>query len=151
MIITEVTSKPHLKLRILATLIDYCIYVVFVWCYLRFLGTETNDGSYQVTGWLSWPLFISWFMYFPGTEALNGATPGHDILKLKVIKTDGSKIGFWDALKRRICDPLDIGIWGIPALILISKLDKHQRIGDVLAETLVVKKEDITEKEVSFK
>ncbi len=151
MIITEVHPKPHLKLRIFATLIDYSIYVLFVWCYIRFLGIETADGSYHVDGWLSDPLFLLWFIYFPGTEALNGATPGHDILKLKVIKADRSKIGFWDALKRRICDPLDIMMYGIPAIICILNTDKHQRIGDLLAKTLVVKKEDITEKEISFR
>src|ERR1700748_93245 len=100
--ISEITHKPHLKLRIFATLIDYGIYITFFWCYVRFLGTDDGSGTYVVNGWLAYPLFIMWFIYFPGTEALSGSTPGHDILKLRVVKIDGSKIGFWDAVKRRI-------------------------------------------------
>ncbi len=149
--IYEITAKPHLKLRIFATLIDYGIYLAIFWLYCSVFGTTTSDGSWEVTGWPALPIFLLWFAYFPGMEALNGATPGHDIFKLKVVTADGIKPGFGTALKRRICDPLDIGIWGLPAIILVSKTAKHQRIGDILAGTLVVKKEDITEKEISFK
>lgn len=150
MIVKEVNAKPYLKLRIFATLIDYTIYFIFDWALIRFLGKEIKPGNYEATGWTANFIFLFWFAYFPGTEAINGSTPGHDILKLTVIKTDGSRPGFWDTLKRRICDPVDILIYGIPAIICILKTEKHQRIGDLLAETHVIKKTDITEKEISF-
>jgi uncharacterized RDD family membrane protein YckC len=146
----EITSKPYLKLRIFATLIDYAIYYALFWIYILNLSTTDSSGQITLTYGIS-PLFLLWIFYFPGTEAINGATPGHDILKLMVVKTDGSKSGFWDALKRRVCDPLDIFMYGIPAMICISKTEKHQRIGDLLAGTQVVKKSDITEKEISFR
>jgi len=149
--IYEIDSKPYLKLRIWATIIDYSIFFIVFLLYCYVFGTVKADNSWEVTGWPAFPIFLLWFVYFPGTEAINQATPGHDIVKLKVVKTDGSKIGFTDALKRRICDPLDMGVWGIGAMILISKTAKNQRIGDILAETLVVKKSDITEKEISFR
>lgn len=147
----EVNPKPHLKLRIFATLIDYGIYFVLFYVYVSTVGTETDPGSYSVTGLAALPVFLFWLFYFVGLEAINQATPGHDICKLKVIKANGEKIGFTDAFKRRLCDPLDIGIWGLPAIICVSKTDKHQRIGDLFAGTIVVKKEDVTETEFSIK
>lgn len=145
-----VTPKPYLKLRILATLIDYSIFITVCCIYIYSFGKKTDINTWELNGgpMLIIPLF--WFLYFVLTETINQATPGHDICRLKVIKTDGYKITLSDAFKRRICDPIDLGIYGIPALICIYKTDKHQRIGDILANTLVVKLSDIEEKEVIF-
>jgi uncharacterized RDD family membrane protein YckC len=145
-----VTPKPYLKLRTLATIIDYGIFMSLVWFYIYSFGEKTGDGSWQLQGLSVLLIPIAWILYFVVTEAVNQATPGHDICKLKVVKPDGYKITFSDAFKRRICDPIDIFMYGIPAFICISKTSKHQRIGDLLASTLVVKKSDIEEKEVVF-
>jgi uncharacterized RDD family membrane protein YckC len=104
----------------------------------------------EVNGLPALPIFIFWFLYFVGTETINQATPGHDIMKLTVVKSNGSKISFGDAFKRRIVDPIDILFYGIPALICICHTQKFQRLGDLLADTVVVKKSDIIETEVIF-
>jgi len=96
------------------------------------------------------PIFIFWFLYFVVLETVNQATPGHDICKLIVVRSDGQKITLYDSFKRRVVDMIDIGIYGIPALICINKTPKHQRLGDLLADTVVVKKSDIIETEVIF-
>jgi uncharacterized RDD family membrane protein YckC len=145
-----VTSKPYLKLRILATLIDYGIFLGMSVVYIRTFGEKTEDNTWEMHGGMVCVVPVFWFLYFVVTEAINEATPGHDICKLKVVKADGHKISLSDAFKRRICDPIDIGIYGIPALICISKTPRHQRIGDILANTMVVKLSDIEEKEVIF-
>lgn len=149
--IYQVTYKPYLKLKILATLIDYGIYVILFYLYVTLVGQQKADGSWEVTSLPALPVFLFWVVYFVGLEALNQATPGHDIFKLKVVKTTGEKIGFIDAFKRRLCDPLDILMYGIPAMICIKKTDKHQRIGDLFAGTFVVKKDDITETELGLR
>jgi len=145
-----VTPKPYLKLRSIATIIDYGIFFILFYFFVRSFGEETEDGSWQVTGSLTLVIPFFWFLYFVVMESINQAIPGHDICKLKVVKPDGHKISLGDALKRRICDPIDIFIYGIPAFICISKTTKHQRLGDLLANTLVVKSTDITETEVIF-
>jgi uncharacterized RDD family membrane protein YckC len=147
MILKKVEPKNYIKLRIIATLIDYGIYLLFFFIYVYCVGHKNDDGPMEVTGLPALPLFILWFAYFVGLEAINGATPGHDIVKLTVVRSDGEKIGFYDALKRRIVDFVDLGL---PALICIYKTPKHQRLGDLLADTVVVKKSDITEAEVTF-
>lgn len=146
----KIEPKPYLKLRIIATLIDYTIYGILFFVYIYCFGETKEDGQSVVSGIAALPVFIIWFIYFVVTEAVNGATPGHDICKLKVYKAKGEKLSLSDAFKRRICDPIDIIPYGIPALICISKTEKHQRIGDLLANTFVLKKSDIIETEVHF-
>ena len=141
--------KPYLKLRSLATLIDYGIFLFLCFIYIYVFGNKTESG-WELNGFPVLVIPVSWLLYFVVTEAMNQATPGHDICKLKVVKPDGGRISLSEAFKRRICDPIDIGIYGIAALICISKTQKHQRIGDLLADTVVVKASDIIETDVLF-
>ena len=151
MILRRVEPKRYLKQRILATIIDYGIFFIVVVIYCVCLGTESSEGAYRIDGILALPIPIIWFLYFVVLEAVNHASPGHDICKLVVVKTDGGKIGFTDAVKRRILDIVDISFYGIPALICICNTPKFQRIGDLFADTIVVKRTDIVETEVSFR
>jgi len=150
MIIKKVEPKKYVGLRIAATLIDYTIYFLLFFIYLYCFGYRNDNGGMEVDGMLALPIFIFWFLYFVVVEAVNQATPGHDICKLIVVKTSGDKITLSDAFKRRIVDPVDICIYGIPALICIYNTPKFQRLGDLVADTLVVKKADIVETEVTF-
>jgi len=120
------------------------------WIYVYSVGEQTGEGTWTVNGLPALVIPAFWLLYFVVLEVINQATPGHDICKLKVFKTDGNKITLYDAFKRRICDPIDLMPFGIPALICISKTDKHQRLGDLLANTVVAKVSDMTETEVTF-
>jgi uncharacterized RDD family membrane protein YckC len=113
-------------------------------------GSQTDGDDYAVHGLLVLPVPIVWLLYFVLVEASNGATPGHDICKLTVVKANAQKISLSDAFKRRIVDPIDIFIYGIPALICICNTPKFQRLGDLFANTIVVKRTDIIETEVVF-
>jgi uncharacterized RDD family membrane protein YckC len=147
---TEVLYKRYVKLRILATLIDYTIYSAVVVIYILCFGARNEEGSTEVSGFSALPVFLLWFLYFVGTEAINQATPGHDICKLVVVKSKGDKISFGDAFKRRILDAIDICFYGIPALICIYNTPRYQRLGDLFADTVVVRKSDIKKVEVMF-
>lgn len=146
--IVDIKPKPYIKLRIIATLIDYGIYLAFFVVYVTLFGQNPTPGVYTIDGIIALPIPIAWLLYFVVVESFNGATPGHDICKLKVIKADGSKLTIRDTAKRRTCDYVDIFIYGLPAIICIKKTEKHQRIGDLFAGTLVVKRSDITDAEV---
>ena len=148
--IRRVEPKRYIKLRVFATLIDYGIYFILLYIYMWAFGIQTGGGGYTVNGLLVLPIPIAWFLYFVVTEAYNGATPGHDICKLTVVKVNAQKLSLVDAFKRRIVDPIDIFIYGIPALICIYNTPKFQRLGDIFADTVVVKKSDLTETEVVF-
>jgi uncharacterized RDD family membrane protein YckC len=148
--IRRVEPKRYLRLRIQATLIDYGIFFILLYIYTSGMGQPKSDGGSEVTGWpvLLVPTF--WFIYFVVLEAFNGATPGHDICKLTVVKANAEKLTLGDAFKRRIIDLIDIFFYAIPALICICNTPKFQRLGDLFAGTVVVKKSDITVTEVVF-
>lgn len=82
---------------------------------------------------------IVWILYFSYFESTSGQTPGKRAMGIKVTKEDGSKASFGDALVRtilRIIDGIFIYILG---LIIILVTEKKQRLGDILARTVVVK------------
>jgi uncharacterized RDD family membrane protein YckC len=145
-----VHTRPYIKLRIIATLIDYGIFGALFYVFVFTMGEDQGNGKHVVNGWPVLLIPIFWTTYFVVTESINQATPGHDVCKLKVYKTNGQKPGFTDAFKRRVCDPIDIFIYGLPALICILKTPKHQRLGDLFADTVVAKASDIEVKEVEF-
>jgi uncharacterized RDD family membrane protein YckC len=133
-----VPKNSNLTKRILATLIDYGIYLLFFWIYIEDFGTPDNEGGKAVTGAIAFPLVCFWVIYFVIIEGLNGATLGHHIFRLKVTGLNGQPISFKEALKRHLLDFIDIGVYGIPAIITIRNTEKHQRIGDLWAKTLVI-------------
>jgi len=143
----NLSNKPNLLRRITATVIDYLIYGVIVFGYVYVFGKE-EDGQWTVTNLMALPVLLFWILYFVLLESINNATPGHDLMKLKVVKLDGSDLDFADAFKRRICDLFDFGAWCLPALICVYKTARHQRIGDLLAGTIVVSRELIVIKEI---
>jgi uncharacterized RDD family membrane protein YckC len=130
--------KPNFKKRIFATLFDYGLYLLVFYAYILFFGHENEDGSQSVEGMLALPLLIFWFIYFVVLEAINGATPGHQIFQLKVLTLHRTNISLSHSLKRHLLDIVDILFYGIPAIIAIKSSDKHQRLGDMLANTIVV-------------
>ncbi|GAA4923526.1 RDD family protein [Mucilaginibacter defluvii] len=134
--------KPYLAKRIAATLIDYVIFSLITGVYVWAFNENPDSGGLRVTGAAVIPVIIMWFLYFPLTEGLSGATPGHDFMKLKVVCANGRPISFSTALKRRICDIIDLSTYGVVAIILILKTSKHQRLGDLLANTIVIRKAD---------
>lgn len=130
--------KTNLKKRIYATLLDYGLYIFLLYNYVMFFGHENDEGGQTVEGLLALPIFIAWFVYFVVIEALYGATFGHQSFNLKVQTLNRKDIAFNQALKRRLLDPIDILFYGIPAIIAIKNSDKHQRIGDMWAKTIVI-------------
>lgn len=89
-------------------------------------------------------LFISTpaaFFYHLLCETLNhGQTPGKKFMKIRVVKVNGERPGFFDFLMRTVFRFIDITLTlGTLALITISSTEKGQRLGDFLADTTVVK------------
>lgn len=128
--------------RIVAGIIDYIIIAIIAvvlamitFAPLMFAGFDWGWG-FGIFGLQ----FILWLIYFTYFEGTSGQTFGKKFGHVKVIKEDGSPCDFGSALVRnllRIVDSLPaIYILGI---ILIAAMDKRQRLGDMLAKTIVVK------------
>jgi uncharacterized RDD family membrane protein YckC len=80
------------------------------------------------------------FLYFIVLEGALGATVGKMIVKIKVVREDGSPCGFGPAVIRNILRIVDaLPFLYIVGIILIGRSEKKQRLGDRIAKTVVVK------------
>ncbi len=80
-----------------------------------------------------------WLVWIPWLESRNGRTAFKSILKLKVIQDDGSKVSFDASLLRHLLDPADLFfLFGVVGTVLARFSTKHQRLGDMLAQTCVI-------------
>ncbi len=131
-----------MKKRILATLLDYGLFLLGAIVYIYYFGEPDENGGMKVEGLKTLPIIIVWFLYFVVIESINGATLGHQAMNLKTLTTNRKSTSFEHALKRHLLDPIDIFFYGIPAIISIKNSDKHQRIGDMWANTVVVDTND---------
>lgn len=85
---------------------------------------------------------LIFFVYYFVLEGAYGQTVGKMAVKIKVLREDGSNIGYADAAVRNILRPIDLIPYVIPYLlgaVLIWSSDKRQRLGDRVAHTIVVK------------
>jgi len=82
---------------------------------------------------------VQW-VYFNIFEWLwNGQTPGKRLLHLRVIKSDGAPVSWIDVLLRNLSRPIDtFGPMGLIGLLMIFVSPKAQRLGDLMARTLVI-------------
>jgi len=131
--------------RMGAFIIDFAIQITAIlliaWVILRgtfseiFFGTTTPGGA--SIGFILISAFIIHFGYFILLEMLmNGQTIGKRILGLRVIRDNGLPIEFTHSLIRGVLrsslDMVYIGFF----VILFSQ--KHKRLGDMAAGTIVV-------------
>ena len=129
--------------RVGATLIDYTLVFALEIFYVFTVGTVNDRGVHEVTGLAALVPVAFWFVYFIITEKYMGGTLGHQIFKLKVISMDGNELGFWQVFLRRICDALEISwCFGFVAFLLVNTSTHNQRLGDMVAKTQVVGKEE---------
>jgi uncharacterized RDD family membrane protein YckC len=87
-------------------------------------------------------LFLVVAGYFTFFEWIwSGQTPGKRWLKLRVIREDGRPITFWEASVRNLVRTLDIMPTPFYSIGLISVFStkRDQRIGDMVAGTVVVR------------
>jgi uncharacterized RDD family membrane protein YckC len=86
-------------------------------------------------------VFVVYLSYFVGFEALWSRTPGKYFQGLVVKKLDGTRCDFTGALIRGLARLIEVNpflLGGLPAAIAILMSERKQRVGDMLAETLVV-------------
>jgi len=97
-------------------------------------------------------LFVIFAGYFAFFEwAWSGQTPGKRWLKLRVLREDGRPITFWEAAVRNLLRTFDM----MPApfysigLISVFSSSRDQRIGDMVAGTVVVREREAEAPEFS--
>ncbi len=135
--------------RTLAILVDIALgglvlFIVYALT-LLFARNVTNDwltrlSSNALKTVLILLIFGLQWVYFNFFEWMwNGQTPGKRLLHLRVIKVDGSPVSAIDVLLRNLSRPIDtLGPMGLIGLLMIFVSRKAQRLGDLMARTLVI-------------
>jgi len=140
--------------RTLAILIDLAlggIVIFVVYCLMTLLARDVTEdwltrfGSNALQTVLVLLIFGFQWCYFNIFEWLwNGQTPGKRLLRLRVIKVDGSPVSGIDVLLRNLSRPIDtLGPMGLIGLLMIFVSRKAQRLGDLMARTLVIHETEI--------
>jgi uncharacterized RDD family membrane protein YckC len=135
-------SKIALK-RFAAALVDYGVFVLFLFAYVMTLGERQEDGTYAVHGFRHIiTIAIVWLIYFPFLESNLGYTLGKGLFGLKVIGPTGKMPTFSQSFRRHIVDFFDFMFFTTIAFISIGDSPEGvRRIGDRWANTNVVSDE----------
>jgi uncharacterized RDD family membrane protein YckC len=146
--------------RFLAVAIDHFIQyftiTVVAWAFLNISGvsdisTIENSRFFQeMPKWTIALMIIVLFLIFAGYFIFfewlwNGQTPGKRLLKLRVIREDGRPITLWEAIARNLLRIFDavpgfvLPVYSV-GLITIFLSSRDQRVGDMFAGTVVVRR-----------
>lgn len=108
-------------------------------------GAKSGPSDAWATAIVFLILFVVQWGYFTLFETFwNGRTPGKRLLRLRVMQQNGRSIGFLDALSRNLLRVAD----GIPGFYLVGLISvfatrRSQRLGDLVAGTIVVHEQKI--------
>jgi len=147
-ILTDIDYAPALASktkRWLACIVDYSIYGAvggfIVYIFGHQVIDEDGESVTQLTGL---PAFLAgvlpWLLFFPGIESFNnGQTLGKALFRLRTVKEDNSRLSFGNSFVKHLFDPIDyFPFFGITGLIVASNNKNKQRVGDLVAKTIVV-------------
>jgi len=139
--------------RLLAITIDTLIQIAFY--FLIILGLVTlamplfrsapvNTASPNAALWAAaitvFLFFCIYWGYFAAFEVLwKGRTPGKYFMKIRVIKDNGRAINVYEGIGRNLMRVIDTlpTLYGV-GLVTMAITKKNQRLGDLLAGTIVV-------------
>lgn len=128
--------------RVLAFGIDLCVLfpvvVALLWCVGFDPGKldRLDGGSLTLASVLS---DLTVVCYAVVLEWRTGRTLGKRVLGTRVVCDDGRPIGLRQALVRNLIRPLDgVGLQCLLGLLFILSTERSQRLGDLMARTLVV-------------
>ncbi len=98
-------------------------------------GTKFALTDYQIASVVA--LAVWEFVYFAYQWGLGGRTIGMAVLGIKVVRTDGTPIGWREAVVRTLTLPLSFLLFGLGFIGILLNRDRHA-LHDRLARTAVV-------------
>ena len=133
-------SRAGIAVRGVEALIDLVVVVVIL--YLIALATgHTIDGGFDLPTGPTLVGLVLCLAYFIVLEALLGATLGKLATNLRVVREiDGAAIDWSAAIIRNLFRLIDGFVLYLLGFIVICATSKRQRIGDLVAGTVVVRR-----------
>lgn len=129
--------------RIVAALIDLVLLGAVFYVLAKATGDTSNDDgtvSVSLNGGPAVLFFVIVLAYYTILEAMRGQTLGKMVMGIRVVAEDtGSTPSFGRALVRNVLRIIDGLVIYLVGLITIAASKKDQRVGDMAANTLVVR------------
>ena len=131
--------------RFLAWIIDFFILLSYLYgmFYLikAFLGRDWQENHL----WLSILYLMPYLLYHLVMEAFfNGQSPGKKLTHIKVITLEGGQASISQYLIRWLFRLIDVVLFFMPGFFSIILSDSSQRIGDIIAGTIMIDTKDTT-------
>lgn len=143
----KIATKPNLKKRIGAGLIDYSLMFGMTLVMFLYFGEKTSTG-YGLHGFPALANTLMWCAYMIGFELKFGGTLGNLVFDLQVVSIKDSNttsLTFGQSFKRHLLDMLDLWFFGLLGILLIKNTKYNQRLGDIWAKTIVIDSKDSTQ------
>lgn len=84
--------------------------------------------------------FALLFVYDVAWELLNdGRTPGKALLGLRVVRDDGRRVDGASSVLRNLLRLVELPLAYAPGIVMVTLTRRHQRLGDLVGGTLVVR------------
>ena len=127
--------------RIVGWILDVLVVVAYVILIVAIIGFGKMESFIDQNGWVMIVLMLPIVLYDLACEVLlNGQSVGKKVMGIKVISLAGEQPGFGQYLIRWIFRLIDVAFSsGIIAVVLVAATEKKQRLGDLLAGTVLVK------------
>ncbi len=137
--------------RFFATVIDWIFALLWIIPLNEITKVVTHDPGgatltsyrFELTGWRFVAAALITLFYYVLLEGLLGATVGKFLLGLRVVRMDGTKMGWGGSVVRNVLRVVDLFPFVIPYLLgsvmIWTGGSQKQRIGDRAADTVVVR------------
>lgn len=126
--------------RALATVIDTALLAIVAYV-IAWLNGTTTEAGFELRGGPFFLMTLIMLAYYITLEGLFGSTVGKMILGLRVVKLDGSAISWRASVVRNLLRFVDGIVFYLVGAILIWTSPQRQRLGDRLAETVIIRLE----------
>lgn len=155
----DTTQNVHIELplasvghRILSTLIDGALLLCY-WGVGLFIGMRFSSLVNHQAGFVAVILFLLPMIFYSliFESMMNGQTIGKKIMKIHVANLDGTPLRLSSLLIRWMFRFIDVTLTnGVCAVLTVVIGGKGQRLGDILAKTVVVRSNSKVKLETSF-
>ncbi len=127
--------------RIVGRILDWLVLFAYVILVIVAIGFSRLEGFFSSFPWAAVFLMIPVVFYDLASELLlNGQSVGKKVMGIKVVSLNGEQPNLSQYLIRWVFRIVDFTLTsGIIALILVAVTQKKQRLGDILAGTVLVK------------
>lgn len=133
---TQEVAYAGLGQRSLAAFLDNLVWLFFLGQIAANIPASTYEEAPIVVGLVFFVLFSAWFNYFWLMEWKWGKTIGKAIVSIHVTTETGERLRFGPTTVRNVLRLVDVLAIGP---IMIATSARHQRLGDRLAHTVVVR------------